>query len=1077
MSAPLDYKYLDWPLSGDLFGGHDPLANAAPLLKFARLFASSMSPIWGGFLGYMEPEYDEDGKIIDKQPVAAAPIRSTVSETLQEPQDAANVNLWNGHMAEALAGEGYQHALDYPWFLEEYWNELYSSSGVTSGEDVIDPCVNKHRKDQYIKADLSRKTLVRRSYINQRLDYAGRDDTFAIIVYRFMKAEMGEYIRKYLENIHSSDYKSPQPELLLYLYEHISYLMDLKSVAALDYLWSKVPEIFYPYRNAFLKISTCKSQDILWDYVWPLGLVEEGMGNELAGFTPGTDPLSIIPDYGTEKSEWFSQSLEMEFEPGQIWWREQFKERLPDSFLNLNSLGADIRFSMADKLEEHLEDFSYVYETFNYKQVDYVKTVQGVTAIGGGPYLGYTLDVNDILDWYEAVIDSTLARGSVAEKNQKALDDERGDVDNLDFSLCELDPELVAPSSKCGFCQPNPDAIVPDWTERTSSEPFLNEKTCEYWITMLTPHSHVGSDNNISFIKADQIKPGLQKLLKFYDKDSSDETVNKLLPLAAAADYYVPTRANLKIRVLITISADVLNDVGDANASGADSDDKDGTGAPGGSPAPKSVVLKADDIRPFFRAATAKMFSYGVAYEIAVFKGESPVYPGLYFGPTTASGTIGNGLRLYRSKLIRFLRRNKCIINPLRKNLAKLEEVTLNFDDNFSLLSVVAKKMGCPPEEISNGFEEFKNMSPINDSDISLIVAQLPKVVLDITGNEAMHWQEFATVYVGIEGIEVSAVEPTSAPKTPGDCNANAVLHGIGKPVVAMGTQMFGQILNFPQLFMAQLGNQVCYTMEKKKKKDLELDSPKTQLARFKDQWARQLDAEDTVFQNLPQILEDADNLDDLFTNLIDKLGVCGMAALLNVGLDCITSGVSAETSLKSLVVSRIKNFSDKQLEGLFFQMNPGLQELIKNSVDELTSIPLPWEAGYQAGSYIGAGVSYQTKKIDKLHKEQYASAGAPIASEEKPYKEEEILEWPAGCQKNQWFQPPDESEYEYMWIDYDTLKFYSKRKEDVPQEERKYGTVDLSTFSKDHAAFECRPVKITIKIPLTETPASEEKS
>ena len=32
-------------------------------------------------------------------------------------------------------------------------------------------------------------------------------------------------------------------------------------------------------------------------------------------------------------------------------------------------------------------------------------------------------------------------------------------------------------------CEPNPDAIVPDWTKRRSSEAFLNERTCQYWIT------------------------------------------------------------------------------------------------------------------------------------------------------------------------------------------------------------------------------------------------------------------------------------------------------------------------------------------------------------------------------------------------------------------------------------------------------------------------------------------------------------------------------------------------------------------------------------------------------------------
>jgi len=1060
MSAPLDYKYLDWPLSGDLFSLDDPMALAGPLLKFARLFASSMSPVWGGFLGFKEPEYDEKGKLIDKQPVAVSPKRLYSSETSQIPQPAADVTVWNDHMSKSMEDLDYRGAemtLKYPWFLLDYWDDLFVNHGADgrSSHDV-DPCIHFRDADKYKNLDLSRKVNYRRNYVSQRLRYAGESDTFAIIVYRFLKAEMGEYIRNYLENIHRSDYQNPQPKLLLYLYEHLSYLMDLKSTRTLDYLYSKLPEIIYPYRVAFWKASTCKESEWLYDLTWPFGIT-----TGMEGFSPQYDALGISPDYGVKKSEWFSQSLDSKFDPGRDWWHAILKDHLPDSFLNLNSIGADVRFSMGDDLEQHLDDFSYIYQTYAYKIIDHLETVENVYRLKEPPW--ESVNSNDILDWYEIVIDSILGHGTSDQKNQKAMDEELEDVENLDFSLCEIDPSIIPPSSECGFCLPNPDAIVPDWTELTSSEPFLNEKTCEYSISMLTPHKNVGTDRRFSKITAAQIKPGLTKLLKFYNKDSSEETVNKLLPEAAAADYYVPTRAHLKIKVLVTISADVLNGVKEAGEAGG-SDNKDGTGAPGGTPAPKSVVLKAGDIRRFFRVTKAKMFYYGISYEVAIFLGASLVYPGLYFGPDNVNGTLANGIKLYRSKLIRFLRKNKFIINPLRKNLAKLEEVTLNFTDDFSLLSVVAKKMGCPPEEVSRGFEEFKNMSPINDPTISRIVAQLPQIVPAITGKEAMQWQEFASSYVGIEGMKIPPIEPTSAKKDSGDCNAGAVLYGIGKPVVAIGTQMFGQILSFPQLFVSQVGLGVCYSLEKKKKKDLKLDDPKTQMMRYKEQWSRQLKAGDSVFENVPQILSEMDNLDDLFTDLIDKLGVCGIAALINISLDCIISGISEEVSLKSLVVARIKNLSDKQLEGLFFQLNPALRDLIKNSVDEITSIPLPWEAGYQAGSYIGAGKTYANKAIEVAHKKSYASVGIEVLSSGKQYEEEYVLEWPEECPEGKWFYPPKDP-YGYRWKDYDTLEFKDTRPGGSS------GTAyDLSSIAPDNSAWSCRPVEVLVFRPLTDS-------
>ena len=47
--------------------------------------------------------------------------------------------------------------------------------------------------------------------------------------------------------------------------------------------------------------------------------------------------------------------------------------------------------------------------------------------------------------------------------------------------------EIIPPEpNRCPTCIPNPDAPVPDWRTRAFTEPYLNEKTCEYNITATT---------------------------------------------------------------------------------------------------------------------------------------------------------------------------------------------------------------------------------------------------------------------------------------------------------------------------------------------------------------------------------------------------------------------------------------------------------------------------------------------------------------------------------------------------------------------------------------------------------------
>ena len=64
------------------------------------------------------------------------------------------------------------------------------------------------------------------------------------------------------------------------------------------------------------------------------------------------------------------------------------------------------------------------------------------------------------------------------------------------------------------------------------------------------------------------------------------------------------------------------------------------------------------------------------------------------------------------------------------------------------------------------------------------------------------------------------------------------------------------------------------------------------------------------------------------------------------------------------LVKSFIKNATDKEMEKVFFAFHPGLRQLIRDSVAEITSIPLPWEAGYRPGSYQAAGVKYSADYV-----------------------------------------------------------------------------------------------------------------
>ena len=105
------------------------------------------------------------------------------------------------------------------------------------------------------------------------------------------------------------------------------------------------------------------------------------------------------------------------------------------------------------------------------------------------------------------------------------------DFKNLQQDVC-LQPEKEAePDKICPTCIPNESYMAPNWWE--SLEPFLNEKTCEYWITVMvntegdiyTPSTVQNSPYSFKTLLRTYIRSGVRKAIRFYGKLETDEIV------------------------------------------------------------------------------------------------------------------------------------------------------------------------------------------------------------------------------------------------------------------------------------------------------------------------------------------------------------------------------------------------------------------------------------------------------------------------------------------------------------------------------------------------------------------------
>ena len=130
------------------------------------------------------------------------------------------------------------------------------------------------------------------------------------------------------------------------------------------------------------------------------------------------------------------------------------------------------------------------------------------------------------------------------------------DSDNK-HDVCK-EPDLISiAESTCSDCIPNPNAISPNW--RTQTEPYLNEKTCNYSITIVTNYNGTGGDELDSRLE-EYLESGIKALLSYYGKEQSDSNVEALKEAAEFADYHVGgdfliPRPNSYMKALLVVPA------------------------------------------------------------------------------------------------------------------------------------------------------------------------------------------------------------------------------------------------------------------------------------------------------------------------------------------------------------------------------------------------------------------------------------------------------------------------------------------------------------------------------------------
>ena len=536
--------------------------------------------------------------------------------------------------------------------------------------------------------------------------------------------------------------------------------------------------------------------------------------------------------------------------------------------------------------------------------------------------------------------------------------------DLADFGdFCAVPTETEPDLSECPGCVPNPRAAVPNWTAREQDNPFLNEQTCEYWVTVKTTS---GDMNNLISDTAAAKQTAVKSLLRAEGKDDADDVIGGvILAGVETPKNYLNTRTGTFLKILVTVPYDTLQQ---ARPAGTGPTDDAGDVKLTWTDAPPEVTLYSNDLDRMPQVIKKAFHMYEVQKEVAEKQKELPF-------TNININTEGNYILEFKRKLKSFLSSNGYKTKSTR-NVPLMEAVTITFSDDFTgVTKVVANLFGCDGEEFGGPagkgkkWDKFVNSTAATTQTTLYFYSQLTEIFNDVTARKPItvdkllrtYWYPAIDILKNFEpGQKLELLNDVDTSKK---CNWKNFK--ITAPLDALGNEVLAQLLTFPELFAAALVKNTCYTIEGRAVEDEKYKILEDIEKRWKDAKKREEDAGDGIFAQCLAEEDDpkdpsgddkveAQTLSELYKLCLDKLGWCGLLALLQEAIKCIMEGLDLNTNLRTLLKAFIENATSSEIQGLFFKLNPALQNIIKTIALETAGTPLPWEVGYQAGSYSG---------------------------------------------------------------------------------------------------------------------------
>jgi len=516
------------------------------------------------------------------------------------------------------------------------------------------------------------------------------------------------------------------------------------------------------------------------------------------------------------------------------------------------------------------------------------------------------------------------------------------------IDVCE-DIISVAEADDCPDCIPNPTAMVPDWTQKTVDDPFLNEKECLYQITVVTSYTDTGYESDMDEDEADAaleairdqyVEKAIENLLSVYDKEDTEGTRRTMRESLEKTDYQLLPRQSSRLKLLYSIPFEVLNSIDDA---GEESEEEDaGTSPIEVTYTVPELLVKMRTVRKGFHLYYRQYNVYRAIEEstLRFLDGDNIFEFELYAGQPV------KGKPSVLSKIIPTLdkwlnKKGYNIPGNWIGNLfrGRVNKITFAFSSTYELERMLIYTDECGEKAITfsagKKLKTLINTEPFNDPTAMAYLAKIEEMEQDLTARVPKPWLQFIKEHTYPELYDTTNVAFANTDPETGiaSCVADALLSE-GKQ---LGQDLLDSVFSLGDIIAWQFNLNLCLKdPEEVRAKNVKAGTQwdpnqgknRTVMAMAKEQAFQTLQEDEQVFINFcalilgmggswPGSTGDAKTPREIWDMSFDKLKLCGLSTFLLDVLDCLFKGVTLEEALGSIIKNAFKAMSINNLGDL----------------------------------------------------------------------------------------------------------------------------------------------------------------